>query len=182
MNTCLSQVLLADTTKAAILPKPTSMSFVEAGALPLVFATAATILSAPYTILPVTSPGSCPTTPTIVVLGGSTAVGIFAIQHAVRKLGARVITTCSSRNTDFVKSLGAELVIDYTSESVRDRLLELCPSEGFISIVDCVGGRELVSDSSVLSKLIAPRSLSYKMGGNFVTIVGDKSPTDRNSM
>lgn len=205
METCLSQVLLADTTKAAILPKPASMTWVEAAGLPLVFLTAATTLSPPCTYLPLptifnpTSAASFrPTKPTIVVLGGSSAVGIFAVQYAVRKLGARVIATCSSRNSEFVKSLGAEVTIDYTSENVRDRLLSLRPADGYsapstplsiaqahchipaVSIVDCVGGTDLISDSTVFSALVTPRSSAYRNGGIYVTIVGDK--TDRSTM
>ncbi|KAL8283659.1 hypothetical protein RQP46_005454 [Phenoliferia psychrophenolica] len=176
METCLSQILLADVTKAAILRKPPTMSHIEAAGVPLVFLTAATTLSEPYTILPPTTS----TKPTIVILGGSSAVGIFAIQYAVRKLGARVIATCSSRNADFVKSLGAEVTIDYTKESVRDRLLTLRPAEGYVSVVDCVGGVDLISDSTVFSALMTPRSPEFKAGGAYITIVGDK--TDRATM
>ncbi|KAK4704200.1 hypothetical protein P7C70_g2011, partial [Phenoliferia sp. Uapishka_3] len=143
METCLSEVLLTDTKKAVILPKPSTLSHTSAAAIPLVFLTALTTLSPPYTVLPTpdnsspstsndtpTTPGF-PKTPTIVILGGSSAVGIFAIQLAVKIYRARVITTCSERNIEFVKGLGAEVVLDYTRENVRDRLLSLRPSEGY---------------------------------------------------
>lgn len=52
----------------------------------------------------------------ILILGGSSSVGQVAIQLA-KLHGFHVITTASSRNFDFVKSLGADLVINYNQES-----------------------------------------------------------------
>ena len=50
---------------------------------------------------------------TVVVLGGSSAVGIVAIQLA-KLQGATVVTTCSPRTVEFVSTLGADRIIDYT--------------------------------------------------------------------
>ncbi|OWY98485.1 Alcohol dehydrogenase [Phytophthora megakarya] len=59
----------------------------------------------------------------VLVLGGGSAVGQFGIQIA-KTFGAEVITTASPRNTELVKSLGADQVIDYTSEKWSDVLAE----------------------------------------------------------
>ncbi|GLE03481.1 hypothetical protein PINS_up012383 [Pythium insidiosum] len=59
----------------------------------------------------------------VLILGGSSATGIFAVQLA-KALGAFVYTTTSSRNAAFVKSLGADVVIDYTSQRWRDAVGE----------------------------------------------------------
>lgn len=48
----------------------------------------------------------------VLIYGGSTATGIFAIQFA-KLSGLRVITTCSPKNAEFVKKLGAEEAFDY---------------------------------------------------------------------
>ncbi|KAF4132867.1 Zinc-binding dehydrogenase [Phytophthora infestans] len=48
----------------------------------------------------------------VLILGGSSVVGMFAIQLA-HAIGARVVTTTSAKNTDFVKGLGADRVINY---------------------------------------------------------------------
>ncbi|KAG7398132.1 hypothetical protein PHYBOEH_011688 [Phytophthora boehmeriae] len=56
---------------------------------------------------------------TVLILGGSTTVGMWAIQFA-RTLGAKVIATTSTRNVELVKSLGANQVIDYTKEKWVD--------------------------------------------------------------
>lgn len=58
-----------------------------------------------------TSPS--PTPIPILIYGGSTATGILGIQFA-KLSGCRVVTTCSARNADYVRSLGADAVVDYT--------------------------------------------------------------------
>ncbi|EME39838.1 hypothetical protein DOTSEDRAFT_74666 [Dothistroma septosporum NZE10] len=49
---------------------------------------------------------------TVLIYGGSSATGSLAIQYATLA-GYKVITTCSPRNNDFVKSLGATAAYDY---------------------------------------------------------------------
>lgn len=51
----------------------------------------------------------------VLILGGSSAVGMFAIQLA-HAIGARVVTTASAKNANFVKGLGAERVINYHTQ------------------------------------------------------------------
>ncbi|KAH8602743.1 alcohol dehydrogenase class-3 [Bisporella sp. PMI_857] len=53
----------------------------------------------------------------LLIYGGSTATGILAIQFA-KLSGLEVITTCSPRNFEYVKSLGADAVFDYNSPTV----------------------------------------------------------------
>ncbi|BGP52732.1 hypothetical protein JCM8202v2_000288 [Rhodotorula sphaerocarpa] len=175
----LSEIAVVDLTRSTVIQKPPTLSWVQAAALPLVFLTAKTCLSPPYLVLPasadITSSKRIP--PTVVVLGGSSAVGQYAVQLAKKELGATVVATCSGRNAVFVKELGADTVIDYTSEDVPARLRELRPDGGYISIVDCVGGTEAVD---LASEVLAPRSAAYPAGGSLTTIVGDK--TSRSSM
>src|SRR5215813_1815195 len=52
---------------------------------------------------------------TILIQGGAGGVASFAIQLA-KHLGARVITTTSAANVDYVRSLGADEVIDYNAK------------------------------------------------------------------
>lgn len=104
-------------------------------------------------------------------------MGIYAVQYASKALGAKVIATCSGKNTEFVKSLGADIVIDYTKEDIPSRLKELRPTEGYTTIVDCVGGTELFA---TWGELLGPRSAEWKEGGAYISIVGDK--TDRSAL
>ncbi|TLD32444.1 putative zinc-binding oxidoreductase ToxD [Venturia nashicola] len=54
--------------------------------------------------------------PSILIYGGSSATGALAIQYA-KLSGFEVFTTCSKHNFEFVKSLGADHVFDYSSPS-----------------------------------------------------------------
>lgn len=61
---------------------------------------------------------------TIFISGGSGGVGHFAIQLAKWK-GAKVITTTSTRNVDFVCDLGADVIIDYTEQAFEDGIKDV---------------------------------------------------------
>jgi NADPH:quinone reductase-like Zn-dependent oxidoreductase len=60
----------------------------------------------------------------ILIHGGSGGVGHFAIQFAKAK-GAHVLTTVSTANVAFAKSLGADVVIDYTTQRFEDHASNL---------------------------------------------------------
>ncbi|RLN51050.1 hypothetical protein BBJ28_00013520 [Nothophytophthora sp. Chile5] len=92
--------------------KPTNMSFAEAAGVPLVGETS-------YQSLVVY--GKLQAGQRVLILGGGSACGMFGIQIA-KALGAEVITTCSGRNTELVKSLGADQAINYTQEKWGDVL------------------------------------------------------------
>jgi NADPH:quinone reductase-like Zn-dependent oxidoreductase len=70
---------------------------------------------------------------TILIQGGAGGVAGFAIQFA-KYLGAKVITTCSAANVDYVKSLGADQVIDYNAENFTRAV------SGCDAVFDTVGG------------------------------------------
>ncbi|KAK5993549.1 Trans-enoyl reductase TOXD [Cladobotryum mycophilum] len=59
----------------------------------------------------------------ILIYGGSSASGVLGIQFA-KAAGYTVITTCSPRNNDFVKSLGADAVFDYSDPEVGSKIRE----------------------------------------------------------
>ncbi|KAM0347361.1 hypothetical protein ACHAPU_004881 [Fusarium lateritium] len=61
---------------------------------------------------------------TIFIYGGSTAMGISAIQFA-KLSGATVITTSSPSNAEYLKSLGADHVLDYKSNTLVDDVLRI---------------------------------------------------------
>ncbi|KAI0692545.1 zinc-binding oxidoreductase ToxD [Cytidiella melzeri] len=57
----------------------------------------------------------------LLVYGGSTSVGMYAIQFA-KTFGLKVVTTASPRNFDLLKSLGADEVFDYRDPDVVDKI------------------------------------------------------------
>ena len=101
-------------------PIPTTLSYESACVIPLGLSTAACgmfqkdqlALQIPSVAISRNSTGK-----TLLVWGGSTSVGCNAIQLAVAA-GYEVFTTCSPKNFDLVKKLGASQAFDYNSKTV----------------------------------------------------------------
>ncbi|KAL0372389.1 UNVERIFIED_CONTAM: 2-methylene-furan-3-one reductase [Sesamum calycinum] len=94
----------------------------------------------------------------ILVLGGAGGVGTLVIQLAKQVFGAsRIAATSSTQKLEFLKSLGADLVIDYTKDNFEDL------PEKFDVVYDAVGQ----SDRAVKA---------VKEGGGVVTIFGPVTP------
>ena len=111
--------------KAAIVAKkPAGLSHVNAAALAL---TGLTALSAVEDTLKL-QPGE-----TILIHGGAGGVAGFAIQLA-KHIGARVITTASAANHDYVRGLGADEIIDYNTKDFTQVVT------GCDAVFDTVGG------------------------------------------
>ena len=98
----------------SITHKPASISFEQAAALPLVSLTAWQALS---------EFGQLQAGQSVFIQAGAGGVGSVAIPMA-KHLGAKVYTTTSAKNRDYVKSLGADVVIDYNSEDYESSLRE----------------------------------------------------------
>ncbi|KAG3103953.1 hypothetical protein PI124_g13081 [Phytophthora idaei] len=106
----LAEYLILDEDVVAL--KPSNLDFNEAAAVPSVAVTA---------YAGMVSFAKLEKGEIVLILGGSSAVGMFAIQFA-HEIGARVIATTSTRNVELVKSLGADEVIDYTQDKWADVL------------------------------------------------------------
>jgi NADPH:quinone reductase len=77
---------------------------------------------------------------TVLVLGAAGGVGTAAVELA-RLMGARVIAAASSQaKLDLCRRLGADAVIDYVAEPLRERLKELTGGAGVDVVYDPVGG------------------------------------------
>jgi NADPH:quinone reductase-like Zn-dependent oxidoreductase len=98
----------------------------------------------------------------VLIHGAAGAVGLFAVQLA-HLHGAYVIATAAARDTEFVKRLGADEVIDYKTSRFEDQV------EHFDIVFDAVGGKTLERSWAVL-----------KPGGRLVTIAADsEAATDQ---
>lgn len=76
---------------------------------------------------------------TVFISGGAGGVGHYAIQLAKWK-GAQVITTTSTRNVEFVRDLGADVIIDYTQQALTDVVKDVDV------VLDTIGG-DVLRDS-----------------------------------
>jgi NADPH:quinone reductase-like Zn-dependent oxidoreductase len=97
-------------TEREAAPKPKSLTYVEAAAVPIVAMTAWQALI---------DTAKLKSGQTVLIHGGSGGVGSFAIQIAKAR-GAKVIATASTANQDFLKQLGADVAIDYTKQKFED--------------------------------------------------------------
>jgi len=98
-------------TERSLLPKPARLSFVEAGAIGVAALTALQGLRDHGQI----QPGQ-----RVLIYGAGGGVGTFAVQIA-KALGAHVTAVTSTRNLDLVRPLGADELVDYTTEDVAKR-------------------------------------------------------------
>jgi NADPH:quinone reductase-like Zn-dependent oxidoreductase len=99
------------------------------------------------------------------VLGASGGVGQLAVQFA-RLQGAEVVGTCSTRNLERVRGLGAAAVLDYTR---GDPLAQARAHGPYQVVVDCVGGHPGAACRALLGRggrhvMIAAETLRETLG------------------
>jgi len=128
---------------------PTTITPIEAASLPLVALTAWQALVE----LGDVQPGH-----KVLIHAGSGGVGTIAIQLA-KHLGAYVATTASASNAEFLRELGADLVIDYRTQKFETEL------SGYDFVLDSLGGDNLTNSLTVL-----------KPGGMAIGISGPPTP------
>jgi NADPH:quinone reductase-like Zn-dependent oxidoreductase len=119
---------------AIVAKKPPALSHVEAAALGLIGLTA--IISVEDTL-------KLERGETVLIQGGAGGVASFAIQLA-KHIGARVITTTSAANIDYVRGLGADEVIDYNADDFTKVV------RGCDAVFETVGGDVATKSFEVL--------------------------------
>jgi NADPH:quinone reductase-like Zn-dependent oxidoreductase len=101
----------------------------------------------------------------ILILGGSTSVGMYAIQHA-KMIGAYVIATASTKKVEFLKTLGADEVIDYTTTQWSDVIVP----HSLDVVFECAGdSKAWDGDAQVVLK---------KEGSRFITVLPGPPASD----
>lgn len=149
MNDWFSDGAMADYCVApffAVAPKPRRLSHAEAASVPISALTAWQGLFDRAKLM---------AGETVLVHGGTGAVGMFVVQLA-RRHGAHVIATASRSNADLALSLGAERVIDYRTSCFEDAVRDVDV------VFDTVGGDTLDRSWRVLNP-----------NGRMITIVGE---------
>ena len=114
-----------------ILPMPDAMDFTTAAAFSMTYGTAMHALK---------QRGALQAGETLLVLGASGGVGLAAIEIG-KAMGARVIAAASSaEKLEVARQAGADELINYQDEDVRERLKTLTKGQGVDVIIDPVGG------------------------------------------
>jgi NADPH:quinone reductase-like Zn-dependent oxidoreductase len=128
-----------------VVPKPASLTFEQAAAVPVAALTALQGLR---------DKGKLQSGQKVLINGASGGVGTFAVQIA-KALGAEVTGVCSTRNVDIARSLGADHVIDYTQEDFTrsDRRYDL--------MLDIAGSRSW----SECRRVLNPKATVVIVGG-----------------
>ena len=130
-----------------LAPKPRTLDHVQAAAVPLAALTAWQALF---------DHASLVAGQTVLIHGAAGGVGVFAVQFA-RWAGAHVIATASARNRDFLRELGANEIIDYTTTRFEEVVHDVD------LVFDLVGGDTLqrswqvVKPGGVLVSVVSPQ-------------------------
>ena len=135
--------------EAAVALKPKGLNMEEAASLPLVVLTAWQVL---------VDRANLTKGQKVLIHAGSGGVGTLAVQLA-KHLGAHVATTTSGANADWVKSLGADVVIDYRKNDFEQVL------QGYDVVLNNLGVDVLEKSLRVL-----------KPGGKLISISGPPDP------
>ena len=130
---------------STLAPKPQTLSFIEAATVP-VGATTAWRALFDY--------GGLTSDQRVFIVGAAGGVGLFAVQLAKWK-GAWVIGTASTANLDVVRSLGADMVIDYTKTPPQSAVQQVD------LVLNAVGGE-------TLSRSLA----TLRRGGTLISLAG----------
>lgn len=135
MNGCYAEYVAVPEAHLAVVPAATPLA--DAGALPLVCLTAWQALEAANL-----QPGQ-----RILIQAGAGGVGTMAIQMAKAR-GLHVTTTCSARNVVLCTELGADAVIDYTTQKFD----EIYKDDPFDGVIDLIGGSVETRSLAVLKR------------------------------
>ncbi len=143
--------LVAGGADLVLARKPAGLDWVTAAAIPLA---ASTALDAVDAVDP--KPGE-----TILIMGATGGVGVFAIQLAAQR-GARVIASARpGEDDDLVRSLGAAETVDWTQSGLGDTVRRLAP-DGLAGLIDGVSRAEA----------FMPLAALVQTGGRAATTLG----------
>lgn len=133
-----------------VFPYPETLDPVQAGGMPIVFLTSYHLLK---------TRGQMQAGDAVLIQAGASGVGTVAIQMA-KAWGAKVIATASTQEKlDLATSLGADVVINYTTQDFETEIQEQTGGKGVELILECVGGPVL--EKSVRCVASYGRLISY---------------------
>src|SRR5215469_4001652 len=152
-GTCRGSFAEYTATRAdRLAPKPASLTFEQAAALPPSATTALQAVRDKAKVQPEQH---------VLVIGASGGVGSFAVQLA-KAFGAEVTGACRTAKMDLVRAIGADHVVDYTRED---------PTLGqhrYDVVIDIAGNRPVTR----LRRILAPRGTLVLAGGDGLWLGG----------
>ncbi|KAJ0323802.1 hypothetical protein COL5a_008164 [Colletotrichum fioriniae] len=156
-----SEYTVADDNISFRIPK--NISPEEAATLPLASMTAWLALFSKECLAIPRESGS---ETSVLIWGGSSSVGLYAVQIAAMQ-GLKVVATCSPRHFDWVKSLGAKHVFNYRDDDVIESIKKTTPNLKYV--FDTIGNK---SSSGQASQAID------ESGGRLCTVRPGKANTE----
>jgi NADPH:quinone reductase-like Zn-dependent oxidoreductase len=130
-----------------LAPKPANLTFEQAAAVPMAGLVA---------LQAVRDRGQVKPGQKVLIIGASGGIGTFAVQIA-KALGAEVTAVVSTRNLEFVRSIGADHVVDYTKEDFTRS------GQQYDFILDNVSNHSLFD----LRRALTPTGMLVPNGGRF---------------
>jgi NADPH:quinone reductase-like Zn-dependent oxidoreductase len=137
--------------------RPDALSAAQGAALPLASATAKTVLDA----------AGIQAGESVLVVGASGGLGVFAVQFA-KRAGAKVLATGRADEVEFLRELGADEVIDYKTTDTAEEAHKLVP-----------GGVDVVFDLANAGPGIEPSAAAAKPGGRLISVLGGAETFER---
>ena len=129
----------------AVVPKPVNLSYEETATLPLAACTALAGLKK----------GNIQSGQNVLIVGSTGSVGPFAVQIA-KSHGAEVTAVCSGKKAGFVRSMGADHIIDYKAEDFTD-------NDTTYDLIAGIAGTHSMSD---FKKKLTPAGTYVNIGGS----------------
>ena len=173
-------------SESALIVKPESLTFEEAASVPVAALTALQGLRDKGRI----QPGH-----KVLINGAAGGVGTFSVQIA-KSFGTDVTGVCSTRNVDFVRSLGADRVIDYTQEdftksgqrydlildNVGNHSLSACKRVLNPKGICVIAGAPKNPSGFLLTHMLTARVLSQFVSQRFITFIAKLNREDLTTM
>jgi NADPH:quinone reductase-like Zn-dependent oxidoreductase len=141
----------------SIAVRPDALDAAHGAALPLAAATSRTVLDT----------ADIKAGETVLVVGASGGLGIFAVQLA-KQAGARVLATGRADEVELLRGLGADEVIDYKNTNTAEETHKLVP-----------GGVDVVLDLANAGPGVAGSAAAAKPGGRLVSVLGGAETFER---